>query len=123
MPKILVKYLNDLSPSQFKLRDLPRKPDGLYNLSFDEYGSLVKRAGYAKYNTTSIGASHKITGMFRFYKQDTSSKEFIVAWNTKLYKIAETTPWGATTLKSKSSNNSAFISLRPTQKLPTFGAR
>lgn len=98
MAKILIKFLDDLSPSDLKLRDLPRKPDGLYNLAFNEYGQEVKRAGYAEYNTTSIGASHKITGMFRFYKQDTSSKEFIVAWNTSLYKLAETTPWGATAL-------------------------
>ena len=108
MAKILVKFLNDLSPSQFKLRDLPRLADGLFNLSFDEYGNLVKRAGFAKLNTTSIGASHKITGMFRFYKQNTSSKEFIVAWNTKLYEIAETTPWGATALESKSSTEYTF---------------
>lgn len=98
MSKKIIKFLNTLSPSEFKLTDLPRKPDGLYNLSFDEYGNLVKRAGYSKYNTTSIGAAHKIVGMHRFYKQDTSSKEFIVAWNTSLYKLAETTPWGATAL-------------------------
>lgn len=98
MAKRIIKFLDSLSPSELKLTDLPRKPDSLYNLSFDEYGNLVKRAGYAKYNTTSIGASHKIVGMHRFYQQNTSSKEFIVAWNTSLYKLAETTPWGATAL-------------------------
>ena len=80
-----------------KLRDLPRKPDGLYNMHFDEYGDLVKRAGYTEYNTTSLG-SGKILGMHRFYKQDTSSKEFLIAWGTSLYKLAETDPWGATAL-------------------------
>lgn len=105
MAKTIIKFLDDLSPSELKLRDLPRKPDGLYNLAFNEYGQVVKRAGYAQYNTTSIGASHKIVGMHRFYKQDTSTKEFIVAWNTKLYEIAETTPWGATALKSKAATD------------------
>ena len=98
--KILIKFLDDLSPSELKLRNLPHKPAGLYNISFNEYGQLVKRAGFAKYNLTSIGAAHKIIGLHRFYQQNTSSKEFIVAWNTNLYKIAETTPWGATSIKS-----------------------
>ena len=98
MAKILIKFLDDLSPSEYKLRDLPRKPDGLYNLAFNEYGQEVKRAGYAKYNTNSIGADHKITGLHRFYKQNTATKEFLCAWNTSLYKLAETTPWGATAL-------------------------
>ncbi len=82
-----------------KLRNLPRKPDGLYNMHLNEYGQLVKRAGHTKYNTTSLG-SGKILGMHRFYKQDTSSKEFILAWGTSLYKLAETDPWGATALTS-----------------------
>ena len=95
MAKILVKFLDDLSPSQFKLRDLPRRPDGLYNLSLNEYGQLVKRAGYSEYNTTAIDVEpsdpdHKIVGMHRFYKQNTASKEFIVAWNTSLYKLPDT---------------------------------
>lgn len=98
--KILIKFLDDLSPSQLKLRDLPRKPDGLYNLSFNQYGQLVKRAGFAKYNTTSIGAAHKIVGMHRFYKQATSGKEFLVAWNTGIYTLSDVTPWGATLIKA-----------------------
>jgi len=100
MPKQVWKALNNLSPSQIKLKDLPRKPGGLHNLKLDEYGNLVKRKGYSKYNTTSIGADHKIVGMHRFYKQNTSSKEFLVAWNTVIYKLAETDPWGATSIKS-----------------------
>ena len=106
MAKILVKFLNDLSPSEFKLRDLPRLPDGLFNLSFDEYGSLVKRAGYAKYNTAVIGdGDYKILGMHRFYKQNTSDKEFLVAWKNKIYVIAEDDPWGATALKSEADTD------------------
>jgi hypothetical protein len=38
--------------------------------------------------------------MHRYYKQDTASKEFLVAWNDNIYKISETTPWGATSIKS-----------------------
>ena len=99
MAKIIIKFLDALSPSELKLTDLPRKPDGLYNLAFNEYGQLVKRAGYAKYNTgDAINATHKIVGMHRFYKQATTSKEFLVACNTSIYKLSETTPWGATAL-------------------------
>lgn len=98
MAKKVIKFLDNLSPSEFKLKDLPRKPNGLYNLHFNEYGQLVKRAGHSQYNTTSIGSGHKIVGMHRFYKQDTASKEFIVAWNTSLYKLAETSSHGSTAL-------------------------
>ena len=97
MAKKIYRILDDLSPSDMKLRDLPRKPSGLFNMHLNEYGQLVKRAGYTEYNTTSLG-SGKILGMHRFYKQDTSSKEFLIAWGTSLYKLAETDPWGATAL-------------------------
>lgn len=99
MAKQIWKALDNLSPSDAKLANLPRKPDGLYNLKINEYGQLVKRAGYSKYNATSIGASHKIVGMHRFYTQ-ANLKEFLVAWNTNVYKLSETTPWGATSIKS-----------------------
>ena len=56
MAKQIWKALDNLSPSQNKLANLPRKPDGLHNLKVNEYGQLEKRAGYAKYNLTSIGA-------------------------------------------------------------------
>ena len=88
MAKQIYRILDDLSPSEAKLRNLPRKL--LYNMNINEYGQLEKRAGYAKYNTNSIGASHKITGMHRFYKMATSSKEFLVNWNTSLYKLPDT---------------------------------
>lgn len=96
MAKKVWKALDNLSPSDIKLKDLPRKPDGLYNLKVNEYGQLVKRAGYVEYNTTSIGDSHKIVGMHRYYRQDTSIKEFLVAWNTGIYTLSDTDPYGAT---------------------------
>ena len=88
--KIVWKALDNLSPSDVKLTQLPRKPDGLYNMHFNEYGQIVKRAGYTEYNATSIGASHPIRGMHRFYKQDTYDKTFLVAWNTNVYKFGNT---------------------------------
>ena len=93
MAKQIIKFLDDLSPSELKLRDLPRKPDSLYNLFFNEYGQIVKGLGFAKYNLTSIGADslHKIVGMHRYY-YSTSSKEFLVAWNRGIYKLPDTAP-------------------------------
>ena len=96
--KQIVRILDDLSPSELKLRSMSRPIGGLHNAFINELGQVEKRKGYTKYNTTSIGADHKIVGMHRFYKQDTSSKEFIVAWNTDLYKLAETSPYGATSI-------------------------
>jgi len=100
MAKQIWKALDNLSPSDIKLSQLPRKPDGLHNLKVNEYGQLVKRAGYATYNTTVIGGGslHKIVGMHRYYKQDTSSKEFIVAWNRGWYKLSAETGHEATAL-------------------------
>ncbi|HDP36342.1 MAG TPA: hypothetical protein ENN27_00515, partial [Candidatus Atribacteria bacterium] len=100
MAKQIVRILDDISPSELKLRNMSRPIDGLYNMFINELGQVEKRKGYAKYNTTSIGADHKIVGMHRFYKQDTSSKEFLVAWNTDIYKLAETSPHGATSIKT-----------------------
>ncbi|GAI32180.1 unnamed protein product [marine sediment metagenome] len=74
MAKQILKILDDLSPSEIKLRDLPRKPDGLYNMHFNEYGQLVKRAGHSGYNV-SLGAG-KILGMHRFYNF-AMEKEFL----------------------------------------------
>ena len=99
MAKQLIKFLDALSPSELKLTDLPCKPDGLYNLAFNEYGQLVKRAGFAAYGA-SIGAAHKITGLHRFYKQNTSGKEFLAAWYTGIYTLSDVDPWGATLIKS-----------------------
>ena len=62
--KKIFRILDELSPSEWKLKDLPRKAGALYNLYFNEYGQLVKRKGNSKHNTTSIGAAHKISGLY-----------------------------------------------------------
>ena len=103
--KKILRILDNLSPSDIKLTQLPRRANALYNYFFNEYGQLVKRKGYNKYNTTSIGTGHGITGIQKYYKQDATDREFIVAWNTKWYKIAATTPWGATALQSKAATD------------------
>lgn len=95
MAKQVIRILDDLSPSELKLRSLSRPIGGLSNMFINELGQAEKRKGYTKYNATSIGADHKIIGMHRYY-YSTSSKEFLVAWNTKIYKMAETTPWAGT---------------------------
>jgi len=100
MAKQIFKALDGLSPSQIKLKDLPRKPGGLHNLKVNSYGQLVKRKGYSKYNVTSIGSGHKITGLHRFYKQSTSSKEFLCSWNTDIYKLPDTGDHVAASIKS-----------------------
>ena len=99
MAKRIWKALDNLSPSDIKLKDLPRKPDGLYNMKVNEYGQLVKRAGYSTYGA-SIGASHKIVGMHRFYRQDTSVKEFLAAWNEGIYVKSDISPYTATLIKA-----------------------
>lgn len=99
MAKKIWKALDNLSPSDIKLSQLPRKPNGLYNLHFNEYGQIVKRAGYATYGS-SLGTGHKIVGMHRYYRQNTAIKEFLVAWNEGIYTLSDTTPYGATLIKS-----------------------
>lgn len=99
MAKQIWKALDNLSPSDVKLANLPRKPDGLYNLKVNEYGQLVKRAGYATYGA-SMGDSHKIVGMQRSYRQDTSIKQFFAAWNEGIYILSDTSPYGNTLIKS-----------------------
>ena len=103
--KRIFRILDDLSPSDWKLKDLPRKAEGLYNMFLNEWGQLEKRKGYNKYNTTTIGAAHGISGMHRFHKQVATTKKFIVAWNTKWYELAASDPWGATALLSKSGTD------------------
>ncbi len=100
MPKQIFRILDDLSPAEVHLRNLPRKPDGLYNMKFNEYGQLEKRTGYAKYNTDSLSASKKILGMHRFYKQDTSSKYFLVACDTSIYTLTDSSGHAGTAIKT-----------------------
>ncbi|TET08519.1 MAG: hypothetical protein E3J83_03515 [Candidatus Atribacteria bacterium] len=103
--KKIYYILDNLSPSDVKLTQIPRDIDGLQNCFFNVDGQLEKRKGFEKYNTTSIGASHKITGMHRYYQQNPLTKEFIVAWNTKWYGLAATDPWGATALEKESGSD------------------
>jgi len=78
MPKNIVRILDDISPSELKLRNMSRPPDGLNNMFINELGQAEKRKGYVKYNKDLIGEEKlKIVGMHRFYKQDTAQKEFI----------------------------------------------
>ena len=52
--KQIYRILDDLSPSQVKLRSVSRPPEGLYNMFINEKGQVEKRKGYAKYNTDEI---------------------------------------------------------------------
>ena len=91
MAKQFYRILDNLSPSEMKLTNLPRKPNSLNNMFFNEYGQLVKRKGYEKYNTTLLHHSEKIRGMHRYYKSATE-KEFLVACNGKIYKLSDIAP-------------------------------
>ena len=86
--------------SHIYLDQLPREADGIHNMFFDNNGRLVKRPGFTKHNTTSLSATKKITGLHRFYKIDTSSRFTLVVCDTVLYKLANTTPWAGTSIKT-----------------------
>ena len=174
--KQIYRILDDLSPSEKKLRDLPRKAEGLHNCHFNEYGQIVKRAGYSEYNTASINVTsttvdvtsnagqkvlsitattglvatepvminegetteetgviasvdddvsitlvsnltyqhlatevvtsmNKISGMHRHHRRTASTKEFIVACDTKWYKLASAAGHAATALEYKAAND------------------
>ena len=98
--KIIVKILDDLSPSDIKLRNVSRPPEGLHNMFINEKGQIEKRQGYAKYNTTSLNASYPIIGMHRFYNEEDDSKEFLVACYNKIYKMDASAPHSGTELSS-----------------------
>ncbi len=76
------RALNNLSPSDTKLMNLPRQPNGLHNMHFNEYGEVEKRAGFATHGS-SLGTGHKIVGMHRYYRD--SDKVFLVAWSSGIY--------------------------------------
>ena len=97
--KQIYRILDDLSPSEKKLKDLPRKAEGIYNMSFNEFGQLVKRTGYATYGA-SIGAAHEISGLHRSYRRNTAVKELYAVWNEGLYLLANASPYGASLIKS-----------------------
>ena len=87
MAKQIWKALDNLSPSNVKLMNLPRKPNGLYNMHFNEYGQIVKRAGYTLYDEIS-SSSPKIVGMHRYCKKN-EDKIFLVAWNEGIYNLPD----------------------------------
>lgn len=91
--------------SHIFLDQLPREANGIYNMAFDTNGRLIKRTGYTKHNTTSLSADHKITGLFRFYKLDTSSKYTLAVCDTVLYILANTSPYGGTSIKTGLTEN------------------
>jgi len=85
--KKIFRIGNNLDPfCQVKLKDLPREV-AIKNMTFDEWGNLVKRAGYAKYNTDSLSDTKKITGLHRFYRQTESEKYTLVVCDTFLYSL------------------------------------
>lgn len=108
MAKAIVKIYDDLSPSEIKIRNLSRPPEGLKNMFINELGQAERRKGYAKYNIESLGTEHPIVGLHRFYNEFDKSKEFITAWNTKLYKLSPETGHAATALESESGSDYVF---------------
>ncbi|MFZ7134342.1 MAG: hypothetical protein ACOWWR_18505 [Eubacteriales bacterium] len=100
--KKTILRIGDYSDSfaQIKLPQLLHEVDGLYNMHFNKWGRIVKRNGYTKYNTNTINADHAITGLHRFYKQNTTNAYTLVACNTSIYKLADTTGHAASSIKS-----------------------
>jgi hypothetical protein len=110
----IIRFLDNLSPSEFKIKDLPRKAQALCNYTFNEYGQLEKRNGYVTHNVTSLGTGHKITGLHMRYAQDTTTKELLAAWNTKIYKFSATTPFAGTALYSTGTTDRTFTADKDT---------
>lgn len=90
MAKVVFRILDDISPSDAKLRNIPRPPDGLHNMFINEKGQVEKRKGYRKYS--SVSDDSPIIGIHRFYNEKDNSKELIVACRDRLYKIADEYP-------------------------------
>lgn len=103
MAKQTFKILDNLSPSDAKLTNIPRKPESLYNLEFNQFGQLCKRKGYVKYNSTTLDASHKIIGLHRFYKSSSANKEFLAVCNKTIYKLDATSPHNGTSIIGSTS--------------------
>lgn len=107
-PKRIFRALDALSPSEVKLSQLPRKVDALYNLKFNEYGQLVKRRGYERYNQSRI-ENAPVTALHRHYRQGATVKEFLAVCGQKLYRISEEFPHNATLLKEGLASNDVFF--------------
>jgi hypothetical protein len=101
-PKKVYKMFDrkTVGQSHIYLDQLPREANGIHNMDFDNNGRLVKRTGYTQHNTNSLSADHPITGLFRFYKVDTSTKFTLAICDTILYKLANSDPWGGTSIKT-----------------------
>ncbi len=95
--KIIVRILDDLSPSQIKLRSVSRGADGLYNMHLNELGQVEKRKGYALYSTVKSGTD-RILGLHRYYNEETKEKVFLAACGTKLYSVSDEYPFTATVI-------------------------
>jgi len=89
-PKRIFRALDNLSPSEIKLSQLPRKANALYNLKFNEYGQLVKRRGYVKHNSQSLG-DYPIIALHRSYRQGAEVRELLAVCNRNLYRINDAT--------------------------------
>ncbi|GAG59786.1 unnamed protein product [marine sediment metagenome] len=101
-PKKVYKIFDrkTVGQSHIYLDQLPREANGIYNMAFDNNGRLVKRTGYTQHNTNSLSDDHPITGLFRFYKVDTSTKYTLAVCDTFVYKLANVSPWNGTAIKS-----------------------
>jgi len=101
MAKTIFRIGNDKDPfADIRLRQLPREANGIKNMNFDEWGNLVKRAGYSKYNTDELGQAKKITGLHRFYTQSEGSKFTFAVSGTILYKLTDSAGHAGTELKT-----------------------
>jgi len=100
--KNVFRILDDISPSEMKLRGVPRPIDGLTNMFINELGQVEKRKGFKRYNTTTLNSSHPIVGMHRYYNEEDETKEFIIACNSKLVTLGDIDPHSATILKGNS---------------------
>ena len=95
--KIIVRILDDLSPSQMKLRSISRGADGLYNMHLNERGQVEKRKGYTLYSTVKSGTD-QILGLHRYYNEETKEKVFLAACYNKIYSIDDEYPFTATAI-------------------------
>jgi len=93
--KIIVRILDDLSPSQMKLRSISRGADGLYNMHLNELGQVEKRKGYTLYKGIRSGS---IRGLHRYYNEETKEKVFLAACYNKIYSIDDEYPFTATAI-------------------------
>lgn len=111
MPKKIFRIGDNSDPfANVKLKDLPREADGIKNMTFNEWGRLCKRAGYVKWNTTSLSDTHKIVGLHRFYKQTESSKYCLVVCDTTIKVLAEAAGHAAgSSLKTVTTNSDAYF--------------